>query len=513
MACVTALALAAATLGGSRHETSSSGRFGAEAVRWLAARYAAGHACVANLVRFFDEHVVVDDRVAGRVTAGRATFLRRYARFAMDRGTGTCDPAEPTALLLSADEILDQFHYPAHVPWAPGVDHGVVVGTVGPRGYTHVMVAASMEHWRTEAPALPLLDRLEHLAGRYVALWNGRRGVDAADVYADGASVVDTLQGFSVHGLKDLRAVVGSGEWPDLPDLTIAAPPDRPGGGWPPSPPPHERAVFVGPAVPGTAASDELILLLRADDGSGCPGVVGAALALSRGRIISERRYHAVGSVRRCLDTSTLRRGWWEGIGVPEPTVRRRTGTVTWPHPSRIVEVYNGTRATDEYVRWGLQRFADAGLVVPTVDSVTFVLDQGRCPLGRGFAWYDVSGADVALCFPPDRVCGDADCSHGTTDAGRTLLHEYAHAWLAQNVTESTRQAFMRRVGVARWQDPRDPWGRRGVERAADTVMLGLTNEPSAMPPAACRALAARFRLLAGIPPLAPCAGRVGGGP
>jgi hypothetical protein len=222
VACLTALALVVAGCIGASHVTSPSSRFGAEAVAWREARYAAGHACIANLTRFLDEHVVVDDRVGGRVVQDRRTYLEACGLFAASHGTGNSDPAEPMALLVSADQILDQFHYPAHVSWTPDVDHWVTVGTVGPRGYTQVMTSASIEHWRTQVPTLQGLDRLEELADRYVALWNGGEGVDAAEVYDMRASVEDTLRGFSAQGLVELRAAVGSGRWPDLPQMEIS---------------------------------------------------------------------------------------------------------------------------------------------------------------------------------------------------------------------------------------------------------------------------------------------------
>ena len=448
----------------------------------------------------------MDDRVGGRVVQGRDSYLEAYGLLAADRGAGVSDPAEPLALLVSADQILDQFSYPTHVRWAPGVDHWVLVGTVGPRGYTHVLTAASLEHWRARGPTSRRLDRFEALADRYVAWWNGDEGVDATQVYRSGASIEDTLTGLSVQGVGNLRGVERSGAWPDLPQLEISALPDDPGGDPMSSRQAHVRAVYLGPAVPGSAEPDVMIVILRAEGGSGCPGVVGAAMAVVRGRIAWERRYHEVEQVRRCLDADSLEPGWWEGIDIPEPVVHELTGTVTLSEPSRGVELYNGTPETEEYVRWGLQRFAAAGVTLPKVDSVTFVLDQSRCPLrSPGFAWYSRSGADIWLCFQPGDVCVDPGCSNWTTIASRTLLHEYAHAWIAQNVTESTREAFMGLAGVSRWQDFDDEWDQRGVERAANTIMLGLLDKPLPMEPRACEVLAVKFRLLTGAAPPAPC--------
>jgi hypothetical protein len=114
-------------------------------------------------------------------------------------------------------------------------------------------------------------------------------------------------------------------------------------------------------------------------------------------------------------------------------------------------------------------------------------------------------GWNIFLCFQTDQVCDDVDCTTWTSDAGQTLLHEYSHPWMAQNLTENTQRAFMRLVGVSRWEDPDEDWDQRGVEQAANTIMFGLMNEPLSMEPAACQAFAAKFRLLTGVDPLAPC--------
>lgn len=486
--CVACLALAVTACGGAGRQTGSGIPFGAEAVAWREARYAAGHACVSNLVRFFDENVVVDDRVTGQVIRGRAAFLDRCAAFAASHGSGGSDPTRPMALLLSADELIDQFDYPAHMYWSSERDHGVSVGSVGAHGYTRLTTLASLDHWRAQVPRVSGLDRLERLADRYLMLWNLTRGVDVARMYSAEASVDDTLRGLTVSGLEELRAAVGSGKWPDMSPLRL-------------------RAIYVGTDLAGGTDSADMVLLLDVADGPACHGEVGVALTVEDGRIARERRFHEVESVSRCLDTSTLQRGWWEGLEIPESVVRTRTGTVTWAEPSRRIEVFNGTVEMNAYVRWGLQRFADAALALPRVDSVTFELNHTTCPLSeRGHVRYDESGADISLCFEPDHVCDGDDCSRWTSSARETLLHEYSHAWMAQNVTDATRQRFMRLNGVVHWDDVEETWGRRGRERATQIVTSGLMDEPVPLDLGECRAFAAEFRMLTGAAPLATCA-------
>lgn len=496
-AWLSTLALAAAACGGSTNETSPSSLLGAEAVAWREARYAAGHAGVENLSRFFDQHVVVEHRAYESVFRGRRSYLKAFGVYLEVSGTQTSDPAEPMSLLLSAEGMLDQYSNPWQLSMAPAADDWMIRARMGPHGYTHVVMSTSAAHWRSYWPTPPALDGIEGLANRYVALWNGAKGVDVADVYGKEASVKDTLAGLSLSGSRGIRAAVGSEEWPDVPRMEIVVLPEVPEDA-PTSRPPRGPAIYFGPAVPGTTESDELVLLLQVDDGSGCPGVVGAAMAVKHDRITREQRYHEVESLRRCFDTGTLKPGWWEGINIPEPVLHELTGTVTWSDPSRSVEVYNGTSASNEYVRWGLERFAVAGMTLPKVDSVTFVTQQSECPLGRpGYSRYDDSGGDIFLCFQADQ----ADAS----GVEQTLLHELAHVWMRQNIEHSTEQAFMKLVGVSRWEDPNDDWDQRGVEQAANTMMFGLSDEPMTMEAAGCEGFVAEFRLLSGVDPLAPC--------
>lgn len=94
----------------------------------------------------------------------------------------------------------------------------------------------------------------------------------------------------------------------------------------------------------------------------------------------------------------------------------------------------------------------------------------------HGFIEAPEGGREIILCYAPDVVCADDTCSSWNAPPKHTLLHEYAHAWLDENVTQSTQAQFLDHAGLDRWSDWSDPWGERGMERAAQTIAFGLAD-------------------------------------
>jgi hypothetical protein len=259
------------------------------------------------------------------------------------------------------------------------------------------------------------------------------------------------------------------------------------------------------------SAPAEVRLVVDVDNGSGCPGRMAVSLVWDGERVLRERHYHEVESVRRCLDPEVLQPGWWEGLEIPEPVARELTGTVELAEHRLSVEVYNGEPGLLGFVRWGLERFAEAGMPPPRVESVTFLVQASRCRGLGGFAATGEEGAEITLCYRADQVCVDETCDTWRLAARHTLLHEYAHPWLNEHVDGATREEFMALVGLERWSDPSDRWIERGVERAANTIMFGLIDETgSRWFPAEIfgqegyDSRVTGFRLLAGVDPIAP---------
>ncbi len=87
--------------------------------------------------------------------------------------------------------------------------------------------------------------------------------------------------------------------------------------------------------------------------------------------------------------------------------------------------------------------------------------------------------------------------------SGRTfaiVLHELAHAWEHNNMSDNTRQAFLDYTGLV-WYDPDVNWRNRGNEVVANTIAWGLRETPlTATDIGNYSELLHRFELLTGIP-------------
>lgn len=59
-----------------------------------------------------------------------------------------------------------------------------------------------------------------------------------------------------------------------------------------------------------------------------------------------------------------------------------------------------------------------------------------------------------------------------------TMLHELAHAWANESLSEAARQDFLRWRGLESWNDHDVPWDQRGTEHVAETIAWGLAVEP-----------------------------------
>lgn len=60
----------------------------------------------------------------------------------------------------------------------------------------------------------------------------------------------------------------------------------------------------------------------------------------------------------------------------------------------------------------------------------------------------------------------------------RTLMHEVAHVWVEQNVSQAQRAAFMAIRGLDVWEDGTlASWEKLGAEHAAEILLWGMTDE------------------------------------
>jgi hypothetical protein len=467
--------------------TTTPMKWGEEALAWRDAEIASGREGFFNLVQFWDENIVLDDRDEARVVTGIQPMLDHAAR---SYGVGLVP--EPLALFLSADEELNQYGILE-------IDY-MDRQRIGPNGVELIVGAGSAQAGYTYLPEYSEeIDADVGLVDRYVAYWNDSNGETVEDLYASDASIEDTLLGESMQGTEAIAESAGTGEWPDPAPMAVAPIPD--GGG---------PAIYGGFPVPAERdVVDELHVVVEVDNGTGCPGLIGVALGWDKRRVVWERRYHEVESARRCLDTDGLQPGWWEGIEIPNPIQIEHTSTMTWEQ-GISVDIYNGIPGTEDFVRWGLQRFDQAGLSIPHIGSMTFLIGKSACLGYFGFATTDPNDSisAIALCNRADDICADAACDTWKPEYKAELLHEYAHVWINENVDDATRTEFLDLIGVPNWTDPEIPHNEQGTEYAANTIVCGLLDAEMPQPLAPdwnSQLKADAFTLLTGAEPNSVC--------
>lgn len=121
--------------------------------------------------------------------------------------------------------------------------------------------------------------------------------------------------------------------------------------------------------------------------------------------------------------------------------------------------VSGGTAEQREIAAWALQRFEDADMDVPTLD-IHLHQDLAECQGNRGV--YNSGSQRIDVCVNERNV----------------VLHEIAHAWNHQNLSESQRSEYVSFGGFGSWNDSDTPWFEKGSEDAADTIAWALLDEP-----------------------------------
>lgn len=462
--------------------------WGEAAIAWLDALEAAAENGSEHLEPFVAPGLVWEDRIGDVLVHGAESWFgdraeEELAEYFLPRGGAT--------YLVSADELLRQQivdFEPKPVSWLDRIE-------IGPDGIHRWIRSGSLDAGRWYEPGRLDFDSMEALADRYLGVWNGSPDADAASVYHPDATVSDTLLGESVSGLDAIDRSVGSGSWPAIGRMsTLDLPED---GG---------RALHHAPSDSGGMGPEELRLLVDVDDGTGCPGRMAVVLGLDGERVRWERRYHDIDAVRRCHAPTELQPGWWDDLDIPDPLYREHTGWLA--SGDTTIEILNGSPELEAFVEWGLSRFDDAGLPLPSVASVTFVRAHTACYEVGGTARPSEAGAHITLCRSIDDLCLDGTCRTWAPRHRQLLLHELAHPWLDEHVDRAGRTEFLDLVGLQQWWDPSDPWEERGVEWAADAIAYGLMDDPVEIAPelgTTCDERLVGFHLLTGAEPVAVC--------
>lgn len=109
----------------------------------------------------------------------------------------------------------------------------------------------------------------------------------------------------------------------------------------------------------------------------------------------------------------------------------------------------------NQLVDFALERFAKAGLQLPSELEIDFPTEEAKC-FGYGGV-YMPDQIEVRICRPSDT----------------TIVHELAHAWIETTLTESERQAFLELRGLDTWTGGTE-WDKRGAEQAGEILTWGL---------------------------------------
>ena len=417
-------------------------------------------------------------------------------------------------LLEGRDEISRSRLLVAAPPGTQGVfvttDRVATRVDVVPPGYPHYLLELESFHMRDglieyqfRELAVSMLDehgfmtedrteRLGALYEEYVTAWDSGESEQIEAVYRTGAARKDGLFGGS--------RVIGE----DLPDslpphLSISAEGVRYRSVF--------GAVFTAPTNHDPTWAHALFDLI---DGDGCRLRLLAEWELDDFLIVGEEIFYEIDSVRLCasaLGLDPLPEGWWTGLELPdfleEVTAQVPTNAGT------TITVLNGGRRQIGLVKWGLQRFEQAGLTAPTPDVVAFPPTRS-CAHGARTAKtvYGSEQTRVDMCLLQGDIC-IAPCDTMQAIARLTILHELAHVWERQNVDDATREAFLAQRGLDVWSEPSPSAAHDrselGIEQAADMIAWGLLDEELLMvviPDATPEDLQAGFRMLTGVDPI-----------
>ena len=335
-----------------------------------------------------------------------------------------------------------------------------ILGPIGMNGAEQMVSAMTTQAWDERRDPAQAAREAERIAARWAPIWSASYHGTPEGLYASDAVVIDSIAGRQAEGIRDIDfwAAASEVEW------TIHSV-----GG--------QAAIY--PLSEAGSLLRGLILIVDGRDSNFCPGQVAVVLHLESGLIVREERYWDIVTARRCLDSAGLPPGWWNGHELdldhpPVPVEDLETVTGRVRIDGALVEVRNGTTALNDAIVWTGSRFELAGLEPPIITSLTFTLYSPFCDHARGRASWSTERWDVYLCFSEEDLCVSQECQEFATNPKHTLLHEFAHTWLVQNVEDSVRREFTELVGLDEWANTDVPWEEQAREHAAEIIAWGL---------------------------------------
>ncbi len=320
------------------------------------------------------------------------------------------------------------------------------------------------------------------LAERYVSAWEQKDVTALTALYSPAAVVLDQTSGDEWRSADDLLA--------DLAD----APPVGPG--------PFPGAYFYRDGIDLQA-----IVLLQL--GGDCPMLEARRLVFAGDTIIKETRFTHVPSAQRCL--SDLPDGWWTTFELP--TDLQDNVTEVLDVGGSLVELVNAEPIHEEFTRWLFDRYIEAGIGLPEIAAVWYP-PAPECDELGGLAIESDERYEgrhtVVICFTDDRLEYTDSASGWFPIAAAYGLHELAHIWMVDHLSDDIRSAFNDMAGLTVWRGAEAEWADRGVEQAAFAIPWAITGTEDALWPiffeeATCEELVERYRLLTSHQPTTTC--------
>lgn len=158
----------------------------------------------------------------------------------------------------------------------------------------------------------------------------------------------------------------------------------------------------------------------------------------------------------------------------------------------RIITVDADEERGHQLVEWAVDRYHQAGLSVPGAD-VHFNRGLDACRGYVGLHTVQSGRHRIDVCHPAQR------------SRERIILHEFAHAWVGENLTDVDREGFLTLRGLGTWRNADTDWKLRGTEHAAEIMFWGLSEQcrtPGRIGNDNHGTLTAAFEFLTGTEPL-----------
>ena len=141
-------------------------------------------------------------------------------------------------------------------------------------------------------------------------------------------------------------------------------------------------------------------------------------------------------------------------------------GVVDAPEGEPRLSIVELTAGQEDIVGWAVELFDAADLELPGITIVRYDAPE-RC-FGRRAAHLVENGRSVI------RVC-NTETGPAAEDV---MLHELAHAWDRQSLTDERRAEFLRLRDLRVWRSNETVWEERGAEHAAEVIVWGLMDRP-----------------------------------